>query len=101
MHRGLFTAYWSEGRDIGDLETLVDIGVAAGLNPAEIRMAVETLPHRGHIRDATAAAIELGIGGVPAWVIDEKFFVSGAQPLEMFERVMERLGHQPVAPAEA
>jgi predicted DsbA family dithiol-disulfide isomerase len=59
------------------------------------------LPNRDHIRAATAGAIDLGIGGVPAWVLDKRLFVSGAQPLEMFERVMERLGHRPVEPAEA
>jgi predicted DsbA family dithiol-disulfide isomerase len=39
--------------------------------------------------------LELGAGGVPAWVVDDRVLVPGAQPHELFERVMEQLGHEP------
>jgi predicted DsbA family dithiol-disulfide isomerase len=99
VHRALFSAYWSEERDIGDPETLVAIGTEAGLDPAEIRTALEELPHRAQIEAATSNALELGISGVPAWVLDKKLYISGAQAPEVFERAMERLGHRPVEPA--
>ncbi|HYY21240.1 MAG TPA: hypothetical protein VE780_05115 [Thermoleophilaceae bacterium] len=46
---------------------------------------------------STARALGLGIGGVPAWVIDRRVLVPGAQPREVFTRVLERLGHEPIA----
>jgi predicted DsbA family dithiol-disulfide isomerase len=100
VHRALFSAYWSQGRNIGDPETLVEIGTSAGLDLAEIRTVIEELPHQEQIKAATSGALDLGIGGVPAWVIDQRLFVSGAQPYEVFERAMERLGHRPIEPAE-
>jgi predicted DsbA family dithiol-disulfide isomerase len=99
VHGRLFRTYWSEGRDIGDRETLLEIGVAGGLAPEEVTAALDERPHRERIRATTAGAFELGIGAVPAWVLDESVFVSGARPEEVFERAMERLGHRPIEPA--
>jgi predicted DsbA family dithiol-disulfide isomerase len=57
---------------------------------------------RGWSAGQTQGAISLRVSGVPAWVIDERLLVPGAQPYEVFDRVMERLGHEPVehAPLE-
>jgi predicted DsbA family dithiol-disulfide isomerase len=96
VNRRLFEAYWSQGRNIGELDTLLDIGTQAGLQADEIRAGLEERPHRQRITGATRGAIGLGIGGVPAFVLDESVFVSGAQPESVFERAMERLGHRPV-----
>ena len=48
------------------------------------------------IEAQTTAALDLGAGGVPAWLIDQRLLVPGAQPHEVFTRVLERLGHAPV-----
>jgi predicted DsbA family dithiol-disulfide isomerase len=48
------------------------------------------------IEQYTQAALQLGAGGVPAWLIDERFLVPGAQPHDVFVRVLERLGHAPM-----
>jgi predicted DsbA family dithiol-disulfide isomerase len=96
VHRQLFAAYWSEGRDIGDSAVLLEIGTGAGLDPEEIRTSLTDRPRRQRIVEATKGAIELGIGGVPAFILDESLFVSGSQPESLFDRAMERLGHRPV-----
>lgn len=96
VHRRLFESYWSEGRDIGDPATLLEIGTGAGLDPDEIRTALGERPRKERIVGATKGAIDLGIGGVPAFVLDESLYVPGAQPEAVFERAMERLGHRPV-----
>jgi predicted DsbA family dithiol-disulfide isomerase len=95
LHPRLFDAYWARGRDIGDERVLVEEGTAAGLEEAEIIDALSDARYLDRIHAQTRTAIEMGAGGVPAWLIDERLLVPGAQPHELFERVLERLGHVP------
>jgi predicted DsbA family dithiol-disulfide isomerase len=95
LHARLFDAYWARGRDIGDERVLVEEGVAAGLDAGEIVDAFADGRYLGRIEAQTTAALELGASGVPAWIIDDRVLVPGAQPHELFDRVMERLGHSP------
>jgi predicted DsbA family dithiol-disulfide isomerase len=95
LHPRLFDAYWARGRDIGDPEVLLEEGTAVGLEEDEIAEALADARYLPRIEAQTRAALELGAGGVPAWVIDERVLVPGAQPHEVFERVLARLGHTP------
>ncbi len=95
LHSRLFDAYWGRGRDIGDQRVLVEEGRAVGLDEAEIVDAFENADYSGRIQSQTRAAIEIGVTGVPAWLIDERRLVPGAQPHALFEQVMARLGHRP------
>jgi predicted DsbA family dithiol-disulfide isomerase len=93
FHLRLFDAYWARNRDIGDERVLVDEGTAVALDEGEIVDAVRDGRYLERIEEQTQLAIELGAGGVPAWVIDQRVLVPGAQPHEVFARVLERLGH--------
>jgi predicted DsbA family dithiol-disulfide isomerase len=95
LHPRLFDAYWGRGRDIGDEQVLIEEGRAAGLDEAEIVGAMRSDAYMRVVQSATDAAIELGAGGVPAWVIDRRALVPGAQPHDVFERVLGQLGHSP------
>ncbi len=97
LHPRLFESYWARDRDIGDVEVLVEEGVAVGLQEAEILELMESERYLDVIARQTEMAIELGAGGVPAWVIDERALVPGAQPHEVFDRVLERLGYTPLS----
>ncbi len=96
LHPRLFESYWARGLDLNELDVLVADGTAVGLAEDEIRVAVDDPGYVARIVQETEAATELGVGGVPGWVVDERLLVPGAQPHEVFERVMERLGHTPV-----
>jgi predicted DsbA family dithiol-disulfide isomerase len=96
LHPRLFDAYWARGLDIGDEEVLVGEGSAVGLDSDEVLETLRDERFLGQIEAYTRAAIELGAGGVPAWLLDERFLVPGAQPHDVFEHVLERLGHQPI-----
>jgi predicted DsbA family dithiol-disulfide isomerase len=100
VHRGLFRAYWAEGRDIGTDEVLLDVAAAAGLDPDEAAARLDDPALLRIIEEQTQLALGHGAGGVPAWAIDERVLVPGAQPHQVFERVLGRLGHEPAEPAE-
>jgi predicted DsbA family dithiol-disulfide isomerase len=95
LHPRLFDAYWAKGLDIGDERVLVQEGGAVGLEESEIVDVLRDGRYLGRIEAETQAAIELGAGGVPAWVIDRRLLVPGAQPRDVFARVLERMGHAP------
>jgi predicted DsbA family dithiol-disulfide isomerase len=97
LHPRIFGAYWAEARDIGDDEVLVELAAAAGISEEDARSAFASDELEQRVEQWTQAALELGANGVPAWLVDERLLVPGAQPHEVFERVLERLGHQPVA----
>ena len=95
IHPRLYAAYWSEARDIGDVDVLVDIAQAAGLTPEKAREVLESDAYADQVQASTAAAHRAGVTGVPAWVIDRKILVPGAQPHEVFDQVMTQLGYSP------
>jgi predicted DsbA family dithiol-disulfide isomerase len=93
LHPRLFDAYWARGSDIGDEQVLVEEGSAVGLGRDEIAAALANPVYLERVLSQTREALELGANGVPAWVIDERILVPGAQPHEVFEQVLEQLGH--------
>lgn len=94
LHPRLFHAYWAEGRDIGDTEVLVEEARAVGLGEEEARAAIEGDRNWDRVEASTQGMYELGAGGVPAWLVDDRLLVPGAQPHEVFERVLVKLGHE-------
>jgi predicted DsbA family dithiol-disulfide isomerase len=96
VHARLFEAYWVEGRNIGNDDVLLDIADEAGMDRAEV---IDRLADPGDIMAAieqeTRDVVGQGITGVPGWVVDARFLVPGAQPHEVFDKVLTRLGHEP------
>ncbi len=83
----LFAAYFRDGRDIGDLEVLAEIGTAAGLDRAETERYLESAADRAQVIESDARARRSGLRGVPHFVIDRQLAVSGAQEPEVFRNV--------------
>ncbi|MCU0511987.1 MAG: DsbA family protein [Anaerolineae bacterium] len=81
-HRAMFRAYWTEARDISDLDVVVAVAAAVGLEPAAFSAALRD-PEMEALVDADIdRARMLQISGVPAIIFQEKYFISGAQPYE-------------------
>lgn len=80
----LFKAYFEEGKNIDDLPTLTKIGLAAGIDTETVTKSLGDGSLLAEVREHIAEAEELGIRGVPFFVFDQKFAISGAQPAEAF-----------------
>jgi predicted DsbA family dithiol-disulfide isomerase len=95
VHHRLMDAYWARGRDIGGDDVLVEEAVAAGLDEADVRDVLGSDAYADVLARETQAVMEMGGTGVPAWVVDDRVLIPGAQPHDVFERVLTELGYEP------
>jgi predicted DsbA family dithiol-disulfide isomerase len=86
----LFLAYFTEGAPIGDAETLVRLAGEAGLDPAQAAEIVAGERYTEEVRADEREAMELGVTGVPFFVVDGKFGIPGAQDADTILNVLER-----------
>ena len=86
----LFTAYFSEGRNIADADVLTDIGHDAGLDPAIVAAMLASSRYADEVRADIREAAQLGINGVPFFVFDRKYALSGAQSPSVFLQALEQ-----------
>ena len=90
----LFRAYWKEGRDIGDRDVLADLADEAGLDAAMIRRLLATDADAEDVRARDAHARERGVTGVPTFIVADTHVVPGAQPAELWERLIDEIAGQ-------
>jgi predicted DsbA family dithiol-disulfide isomerase len=91
MAERLMSAYFTEGRHVGRIDDLVDLATEIGLDGDAVRDALETERHLPDVRADQAQAQAYGINGVPFFVIDGKYGVSGAQPPEAFAQIARQV----------
>ncbi|MFK4729241.1 DsbA family oxidoreductase [Agromyces mediolanus] len=87
----LFRAYFTEGRHVGRIDELVALAADAGLDADAAREALESGRFAAAVQADIAQAGAYGINGVPFFVIDGKYGVSGAQPAEVFGQVLTQV----------
>lgn len=90
----LFTAYFTEGKDIGDTDTLCELAEATELDAAVIRTLLEGDADAEDVRARDAHARSRGVSGVPTFVIANQHVLNGAQPPELWAQVIEELKGQ-------
>jgi predicted DsbA family dithiol-disulfide isomerase len=93
LHQRLMDAFWVRGRNLGDHDVLVEEGGAVGLVEDEIREVLAGDRYGELVTLSTQGALEAGASGVPAFAVDGRILIPGAQPEEVFEQVMDRLGY--------
>ncbi|MFT4468594.1 DsbA family oxidoreductase [Arthrobacter sulfonylureivorans] len=86
----LLSGHFEQGKDIGDPEYLVSTGVALGLDETEIRETLAGDRFAAEVRADIAEARALGVNGVPFFVLDRKYGISGAQPAEAFAQAIRQ-----------
>ena len=88
MEELLFKAMFTEGKHVGDAATLEGIAKEAGFDAAEMLKGTE---FTREVRQDEAQAQELGIRGVPFFVFDRKYAISGAQPVGVFNDTLQKV----------
>lgn len=90
VKEALLSAHFEHGVDIGSRAELVRLGTAAGLPAADINAALDAGTYADAVHQDIAEARALGVTGVPFFVIDRKYGISGAQPAETFTQALEQ-----------
>lgn len=90
MVEQLFKAFFSDGRNIADPATLEALATGIGLPAADVRDVVASNAHEEDVRNDIDAAFQLGLGGVPFFVIDGRFAITGAQDSSIFMQALTR-----------
>jgi predicted DsbA family dithiol-disulfide isomerase len=84
----LYKAYFTEERSVFDLESLVSLAVEEGLDATEVREALEGDRYLDAVKRDLDEARMLGVSGVPFFVIDGRYAISGAQATDVFSRAL-------------
>jgi predicted DsbA family dithiol-disulfide isomerase len=83
-------AYFTQGRDVSDHEVLRDLAVEAGLPSARVAEVLGSTAYAGDVAEDQQQAVAYGATGVPFTVVDGRYGVSGAQPVDVFLQALER-----------
>ncbi|MBE8728324.1 DsbA family oxidoreductase [Flavobacterium hungaricum] len=90
MEEIFFKAYFTDGEDLNNGLTLIKLGIEAGLEETEIRAVLESdTLFLKEVQSDIKEAGEIGVQGVPFFVFDRKYAISGAQPVEAFIKTIE------------
>jgi predicted DsbA family dithiol-disulfide isomerase len=89
IHDRLMDAYWRDAVDLGDRDELRRL--LHDLPVADVERVLASDEYADRVLASTAEAQSVGINGIPAWVIDGKLLIPGAQPREIFEQAFAQL----------
>jgi len=91
FHEELFRAYFTDVEDIGSITVLLERGKKAGLDPAEMRTVLEENRYLPRLEAVTAEAHACGITSAPTFIINDRYSISGAQPLDVFRGALKEI----------
>jgi predicted DsbA family dithiol-disulfide isomerase len=87
----VFSAYFTEEKHIGNKETLKNIAGEIGLNAEETDKMLKGDEYSYEVRTDEDEAHEIGVSGVPFFIFNRKYAVSGAQPVHLFSEVLQKV----------
>jgi predicted DsbA family dithiol-disulfide isomerase len=90
LKEALLAAYLTEARDVADADVLRKVAAAVGLDQGRVDDVLGSDEYRDAVRADVAQARSLGVTGVPFFVVDHRFRVAGAQPVEVLREVLDR-----------
>ena len=91
LKHALFSAYFTDNRNMSDHEVLIAAVMQVGLNATRAESILGSDEFAAEVRAQQSFYREQGIQGVPAIIIDERYLISGGQPPEAFERALKQI----------
>ncbi len=91
LEEALFKAYFTDGKNIGDINDLLEIGVSIGIEKSTLKAVLESEQFTNEVKNDISEAQEIGVRGVPFFVFDRKYAISGAQPISVFIETIEKV----------
>ncbi|WP_027135043.1 DsbA family oxidoreductase [Geminicoccus roseus] len=91
LKHALLRAYFTEGRNVSDKATLVEIAGAAGLSVERAREILDSDAYAQDVRAQEQFYTGLGISGVPSVILNDRHLIQGGQPPELFERALRQV----------
>ena len=94
FHHVVFRKVYAEGQDISQWDVLRSAAVEVGLNADEMQQQVESGKYTANVADQVRWAYQIGVTGVPTYVINDRYAIVGAQPYEVFKNALEQIMNQ-------
>jgi len=94
FHRVVFRKVYAEKQDISNWDVLRSAAEEVGLNTDEMQSEVESEKYTANVADQVRWAYQIGVTGVPTYVINDRYAVVGAQPYEVFKGALEQIMNQ-------
>lgn len=94
MTEALLNAYFVEAKQIGDVEFLTQLGESVGLLNDRVRAMLDSDEFSSNVQEDIEEAGQVGVKGVPFFVINRKYAISGAQPAETFAQALRKVAEE-------
>jgi predicted DsbA family dithiol-disulfide isomerase len=91
FHENIFHAYFTEGQDIGRLDVITDVAGKSGLDEKETLSAVRNGRYASRLNETRKEGQLIGLTGIPLFVIENKYQITGAQPIETFRSYLDKI----------
>jgi len=94
FHKIVFRKVYADGQDPSKWDVLLSAAEEAGLNADEMRSDVESEKYKINVEEQVKWAYQIGVSGVPTYVINDRYAVVGAQPYEVFKNALTQIMNQ-------
>ena len=94
FHKVIFRKVYAEGQDPSQWEVLRSAAEEVGLNADEMQREVQAEKYTATVADRVRWAYQIGVTGVPTYVINNRYAIVGAQPYEVFQKALEQIMNQ-------
>jgi predicted DsbA family dithiol-disulfide isomerase len=91
FHENIFHAFFTEGLDIGNPDVIADVAKKSGLDEKETLSAVRDGRYASRLNEARKEGELLGLTGIPLFIIENKYEIVGAQPIETFRNFLDKI----------